>query len=485
MNKNDNQKVNINKNIQNNMSNKALPDVFKELEKIKNQQIQEQINEKQHSKGKKKKTNNITKNKSILDKNIKQRNTKNTPKFRIKDVFLERDPLSIVMCTAVALLGITMLSSNYIFAKEDESNIENTPKQIVGTYEKNNDAINLQQVLTDNINTTETKELLTMQRQVDFQTEYYENAKLPKDEQVVTQEGVLGTEEVSYIRTYANSSVMNDTIIGIQTLENPITQKIDVGTNEFLAEQKIHIDDLIYAKDQTTLYKEMNESSEVIGIIVKYYDVKLLDIEGDWCKVQIFDYIGYAKKDNFVSANTSPDIVDKCRRQKVVINVNENMNMNEKTGLTLDDYKEIFSNNSRDTRKIFEQNAETFYNVEQKYNINGLFVASIGIHESAWGNSTIAQNKNNLFGYGSYDSDPYNMSFSFDTYSKGIETVAQVLVKYYLNPFGTDIYDGQKAIGSYYNGNTIKAVNTRYASDPDWNVKVFNTMKSLYNKIAP
>ena len=324
-----------------------------------------------------------------------------------------------------------------------------------------------------------------MQRQVDFQTEYYENAKLPKDEQVVTQAGVLGTEEVSYIRTYANSSVMNDTIIGIQTIENPITQKIDVGTNEFLAEQKIHIDDLIYAKDQTTLYKEMNESSEVIGIIVKYYDVKLLDIEGDWCKVQIFDYIGYAKKDNFVSANTSPDIENKCRRQKVVINVNENMNMNEKTGLTLDDYKEIFSNNSRDTRKIFEQNAETFYNVEQKYNINGLFVAAIGIHESAWGNSTIAQNKNNLFGYGSYDSDPYNMSFSIDTYSKGIETVAQVLVKYYLNPFGTSIYDGQKAIGSYYNGNTIKAVNTRYASDPDWNVKVFNTMKSLYNKIAP
>ena len=63
--------------------------------------------------------------------------------------------------------------------------------------------------------------------------------------------------------------------------------------------------------------------------------------------------------------------------------------------------------------------------------------------------------------------------------------MAQVLVKYYLNPFGTNIYDGQKAIGSYYNGNTIKAVNTRYASDSDWNVKVFNTMKSLYNKIAP
>ena len=60
-----------------------------------------------------------------------------------------------------------------------------------------------------------------------------------------------------------------------------------------------------------------------------------------------------------------------------------------------------------------------------------------------------------------------------------------MLSKYYLNPAGTDIFDDNKAVGSFYNGSTIKAVNVRYASDPDWATKVYNTMKSLYDKIAP
>ena len=450
--------------------NKSLPEVFEELERSRNIQIKHQLEEK-----------NI--NKKNL-KNKRQWFEKATTSDK-KITFKNRDPLSIAMLTVVVLLGITMFSSNYIFAKEDESNNENKKKEIIGTFEKNENIINIQQILIDNINTTESKELLTTQRNIDFETEYVENSKLPKDEQKVSREGVQGIEEVSFIRTSTNSEIVNDTIIGIKTIQEPTTQIIDVGTNEYLAEQKIHIGDSLYAKENASLYKEMNTNSELIGIILKYYDVLLLDIEGDWCKVQIFDYVGYAEKKYFVSANIEQDIVEKNRKQKIIVNENEDMSMNQKSGLTLDYYKKIFSNNSRDTYKIFEQNAENFYNAEQKYNVNGLFVAAIAVHESAWGTSTIAQNKKNLFGYGAYDSDPYNSSINFDGYASGINTVAKMLSKYYLNPAGTDIFDDNKAVGSFYNGSTIKAVNVRYASDPDWATKVYNTMKSLYNKIAP
>ena len=60
-----------------------------------------------------------------------------------------------------------------------------------------------------------------------------------------------------------------------------------------------------------------------------------------------------------------------------------------------------------------------------------------------------------------------------------------MLAKYYINPAGTEISEGETAVASYYNGSTIKAVNVRYASDQEWNIKVFNIMKSLYDKIAP
>ncbi len=79
--------------------------------------------------------------------------------------------------------------------------------------------------------------------------------------------------------------------------------------------------------------------------------------------------------------------------------------------------------------------------------------------------------KKNLFGYGSYDNTPYESSFEFTDYSEGIETVAKSLVKYYLNPSGTKIYDGETAAGWYYNGPTLSGVNTRYATDQDWHKK--------------
>ena len=66
----------------------------------------------------------------------------------------------------------------------------------------------------------------------------------------------------------------------------------------------------------------------------------------------------------------------------------------------------------------------------------------MGIHESQWGTSRIAMDKKNLFGYGAYDSDAYTYSFEFEDYTEGIELVAKVLVKHYLNTTGTPVYDG-------------------------------------------
>ena len=90
------------------------------------------------------------------------------------------------------------------------------------------------------------------------------------------------------------------------------------------------------------------------------------------------------------------------------------MELNRVSGLTLNDYKKIFTGLPNDTNKIFENNYQTFYNIEKKYNINGIFLASLAIHESAWGTSQISLDKKNLFGYGSYDATPYESSYEFE-----------------------------------------------------------------------
>ena len=105
--------------------------------------------------------------------------------------------------------------------------------------------------------------------------------------------------------------------------------------------------------------------------------------------------------------------------------------------------------------------------MEMKYNINVLFLASMAIYESGWGTSQIANDKKNLFGYGSYDNTPYESSFEFTDYSEGIETVAKSLVKNYLNQSGTKIYDEETAAGWYYYVHTLNGDNTRYATEQD------------------
>lgn len=61
--------------------------------------------------------------------------------------------------------------------------------------------------------------------------------------------------------------------------------------------------------------------------------------------------------------------------------------------------------------------------------------------------------------------------------------MARVFVKYYLNPAGTPIYGGETATGTYFEGATLTAVNTRYATDKNWANAVYKWMTYLYNKL--
>ena len=75
-----------------------------------------------------------------------------------------------------------------------------------------------------------------------------------------------------------------------------------------------------------------------------------------------------------------------------------------------------------------------------------------------------------------------NNAYSFSNYSEGIDLVARVLVKHYINEPGTKIYEGT-ASGKYYSSPTLTGVGKRYASDPNWASAVYKWMSYLYNKI--
>ncbi len=382
-----------------------------------------------------------------------------------------------ILIVAMTIFFPKSTSSKESLAADVSNNIDNN-------FELNRHRLNIQNIISENADINRVKEQVTEARDVEFETTYNNTPSLPKGEEVIMQEGILGKDNVTVVKTYDSGNFIEEIILSKVKLQDPVPKIINLGTSEFLSKHKIHVGDTLYLIHDGILKESGDGSSNDIAEIKKYLDVKLIDLSNDdWCKVAFDNIEGYIKTSDLTSSYTTPNIVEKNRIQRILLKVNIDMPLNKESGLTLNDYKKIFTNLPSDSNNVFEENYATFYNVEKKYNINGIFLASIAIHESGWGTSEIANEKHNLFGYGSYDETPYSSSFEFDTYSDCIETVAKSLVKYYLNPSGTIIYNGEIATASYYNGSTLYGVNTRYASDSQWHEKVYNYMETLYNRL--
>ena len=220
----------------------------------------------------------------------------------------------------------------------------------------------------------------------------------------------------------------------------------------------------MYVVSDTALKEKADNNSKDLVTIPATLDVKLLELSGEWSKVTYDDKTGYVQNTSLTSAAVAPEMIEKARVQRILRDVKIDMPLNKKSGLAASDYEKMLSGQPNDTNKIFEDNYRAFFEIEQKYNINGVFLAALAIHESGWGTSQIAHDKKNLFGYGSADSNPYELSYEFADYKEGIETVAKALVKTYINPKDTEIYDNEKATATYYNGSTLESVNKRYAN---------------------
>ena len=351
--------------------------------------------------------------------------------------------------------------------------------------ESNDNQIKLEEILLENVSVLKSKEYAEEVREVEYETEYNDNPNLPEGIEVVTEQGTNGSEQVTVIKSYENNELVSENVIDATPIEEAISEKIDVGTSKFLGDNKVYLGDTMYVTEEVSLKSRADDSSEEICTILDSLDVTLEELEKQekWCKVEYDGLEGYVQSKYLTSSDVTPEIVEANRIQKIKMTLSEDIPLNESTSLTYDDYKRILSGISLDKNNVIEDNAEVFYNMDKEYNMNGVFLASIAIHESGWATSTISKDKKNLFGYGAYDSSPYQSSYSFETYAEGIETVAKALVKYYINEEGTPIYDDEIARGSYYNGPTVADVNMRYASDTEWHNKVYSYMEYLYNRL--
>lgn len=369
-----------------------------------------------------------------------------------------------------------------------DSNSLATDNQIEWFTNEENNTIDIDDIIAKNLNESGKEKIETEVVELEYETEYQNNDKLPKGMVKVLQQGQDGKQELIIKKEYKGDEEISNEQIGRKILTPCVNKIVEVGTAAYYDKRKIKSGDTVYSTPYTLALREENKKdAEVIITIKQDSKLKIIKKSNSWYYVQYDSYYGWVEQEcvTYINKNTNNYNNNNTKHSKAELlsKLNKNMNLMQPSGLTLEQFKKVLSNDSQDKNKVFEENAEYFYYIEQQYGINGVFVAAIGIHESAWGTSKIATNKKNLFGYGAYDMSAYSSAYSYNGYAAGIDMIARVLVKHYLNPAGTSIYNGEVATGRYYCGRTLSAVNKKYASDKNWNNSVYKWMQYLYNKL--
>lgn len=383
----------------------------------------------------------------------------------------------LVIALLISIFFILFYTNKKVYAS---SPIKEKSFELVEGQDKD-----IEEILRNNLQSSIREEMLTEEIDLEYTTIYEESSNLPKGRMQVVQQGRDGKQVVVTKKTYQGDNLIQERQSG-NTVTKPAIQKIvQIGTGSGLSNTKPQKGDPLYVVSYTLdMMAQPDTKSDKRTTLIKGEEVILLSIKKEWYEVQKGEDIGWVEANCLTNFHTNDQQDEKALSNKTLqAKLSKNMKLNQPSGLSLNQFKKILSSHSQDKNKIFEQNAQYFYYIEKQYNINGVFVAAVGIHESNWGTSKIAQNKRNLFGYGASDGSAYTNAYSFGTYAEGIDLIARVLVKYYLNPAGTKIYDNQVALGKYYTSPTLESVNKRYASDKNWANAVYTQMQNLYEKL--
>lgn len=114
---------------------------------------------------------------------------------------------------------------------------------------------------------------------------------------------------------------------------------------------------------------------------------------------------------------------------------------------------------------------KSFIEAERKYGVNAYYLMAHAAWESQWGESSLAINKNNLFGFTAYDASPGKSATFFSSKEESINKVAAYIRKNYL-----------EGNGKYHNGSNLQGMNVKYATDESWAYGIGSIMKNLVAK---
>lgn len=182
---------------------------------------------------------------------------------------------------------------------------------------------------------------------------------------------------------------------------------------------------------------------------------------------------------DYQNSNTSyPNAVNKSNP---FYNYYQFLSHRSKTTLTASNFNAIINDKAGSSSSKMKNMGQYYIENQNTYGTNALLMFGVSGNESAWGTSAIAMNKNNLFGHGAVDNNPY---YGANGYAN-----PQTSIKYHAEKFISNGYldnEDWRYNGGHL-GDKLSGINVRYASDPYWgekaaSVNYYYNYGSDYNK---
>ena len=146
-----------------------------------------------------------------------------------------------------------------------------------------------------------------------------------------------------------------------------------------------------------------------------------------------------------------------------------------KTNLSAEQIDNAFLKIKGDVNSKLKGNANIFIDAQNTYGVNALLLYAMAAHESGWGTSNYALERNNLFGWNAVDADP-NQASKFESVSQCVYEQAGYNLRKYADIFSPLFFSSSL-------GNKGSGFNVKYASDPYWGMKIASTAYKI-DKLA-
>lgn len=208
----------------------------------------------------------------------------------------------------------------------------------------------------------------------------------------------------------------------------------------------------------------LNMNSDAYGSTIKCGQAPSYLAEG----VQYYSYDGHyfytqdkfgAMLDDYRSNNRNNSV----NPDKPYYNYFQYLPMRSVSAYSSGTFDSLIAGQVRDDSKM-RGIGSSLVNNQNTYGVNALLTAGLAANESAWGTSSIATSKNNLFGLNAVDSNP-GAADSYSDVNTCIKDFTETYMsKGYLNPGDGRYFGG-------FLGNKASGINVKYASDPYWGEK--------------